>query len=174
MFFEALMFGTTLLQGQSQRRAANRAAEAAREVGEFNAKLIERDAELLERQREIINRNAVLEERQARYRFRQQQGSVVTAYSGGGIDVSEGTPMAVLRQNAREFEYDMAIADFNLSIANMQINDQQESARLDAELSRMEGGAQAAALRAQGRSSFLSSVGQAARIGYETKLFKIN
>lgn len=163
--------GLTLFGGLSQKSAADRAAEAAREVGEFNAKLIERDVDLLEKQREIINRNAVLQERVDRFRFAESQGSVVAQYSAAGIDVSHGTPMRVLRQNAREFEYDQAVADFNNAVINMQITDAQENARLSAKLSRMEGGAQAAGLRAQGTTSLIQSFGQAARFGYSSGVF---
>jgi hypothetical protein len=53
----------------------------------------------------------------------------------------------------------------------MQISDEQESARLNAELSRMGGQAQASGLRAAGTASLIGSVGQAAQIGYEYKLF---
>ncbi len=169
--FEILTLGATVLGGISEKKASNRAAEAAREVGEFNAGLIERDVDLLERQREIINRNAVLQERVDRFRFAESQGSVVAQYSAAGIDVSQGTPMRVLRQNAREFEYDQAIADFNNAVTNMQINDAQENARLSAELSRMEGGAQAAGLRAQGTTSLIQSFGSAARFGYSSGMF---
>ena len=169
--FEILTLGATVLGGISEKKASNRAAEAAREVGEFNAKLIERDVDLLEKQREIINRNAVLQERVDRFRFAESQGSVVAQYSAAGIDVSHGTPMRVLRQNAREFEYDQAIADFNNAVTNMQINDAQENARLSAELSRMEGGAQAAGLRAQGTTSLIQSFGSAARFGYQNNMF---
>ena len=169
--FEILTLGATVLGGISEKKASDRAAEAAREVGEFNAGLIERDVDLLERQREIINRNAVLQERVDRFRFAESQGSVVAQYSAAGIDVSQGTPMRVLRQNAREFEYDQAIADFNNAVTNMQINDAQENARLSAELSRMEGGAQAAGLRAQGTTSLIQSFGSAARFGYQNNMF---
>jgi virulence-associated protein VapD len=169
--FEILTLGATLLGGISEKKASNRAAEAAREVGEFNAGLIERDIDLLERQREIINRNAVLQERIDRFRFAEIQGSVVAQYSAAGIDVSHGTPMRVLRKTARKFEYDQAVADFNNAVTNMQINDQQENARLSAELSRMEGGAQAANLRAQGTTSLIQSFGQAARFGYSSGMF---
>jgi len=163
--------GLTLLGGASQKRTSNRAAAAAAAVGEFNAQLIERDVGLLEKQREIINRNSVLQERVDRFRFAEAQGSVIANYAASGIEISHGTPMRVLRQNAREFEYDMAVADFNNAVTNMQINDQQENARLGAELSRMEGGAQAAGLRAQGTSSFISSLGSAARFGYSNNMF---
>jgi len=157
--------------GISSKNSANKAADAARKVGEFNAGLIERDIDLLEKQREIINRNAVLQERVDRFRFREAQGSVVAQYSGAGIDISHGTPMRVMRQAAREFEYDQAVNDFNNTVTNMQINDQQESSRLSAELSRMEGGAQAAGLRVQGTKSRIQSFGRAAQGAYEGGLF---
>ena len=157
--------------GASEKAASDRAAEAARAVGEFNAELIERDIDLLEKQREIINRNAVLQERVDRSSFAQTQGTVVANYSAAGIDISHGAPMTVLRQNARAFEYDQAVADFNNSVTNMQINDAQENARLSAELSRMEGGAQAATLRAQGTQSLIASFGRAAKGAYERDLF---
>ena len=171
MFFQLATLALTGLGGLSQKRASNRAAAAAQRVGEFNAKLIERDVDLLEKQREIINRNAVLQERVDRFRFAEAQGSVVANYSASGIDVSRGTPMRVLRQNAREFEYDMAVAEFNNAVTNMQINDQQENARLNAELSRMESGAQAASLRAQGTQAFIGSLGSAARFAYSNNMF---
>ena len=171
MFFQLATLALGITQGASQKRAANRAGAAAARVGEFNAKLIERDIGLLEKQREIINRNAVLQERVDRFRFAETQGTVVANYAASGIDVSRGTPMRVLRQNAREFEYDMAVADFNNAVQNMQINDAQENARLNAELSRMEGGAQAASLRAQGTQSMITSFGQAAQFAASSGMF---
>tara|TARA_R100000951_G_scaffold58055_1_gene48747 strand:+ start:2559 stop:3074 length:516 start_codon:yes stop_codon:yes gene_type:complete len=169
--FDFLTLGATIIGGLSEKRAADNAAEAARRVGEFNAGLIERDIGLLESQREIINKNAILQERVDRFRFAESQGSVVTQYSGAGIEVSVGTPLKVLRQNAREFEYDQAVIDFNNEVANQQINDTQENARLSAQLSRMEGGAQAAGLRAQGTSSLISSLGSAAKFADTSGMF---
>ncbi len=171
MSIEFATLGLTLFGGLSQKSAADRAAEAAREVGEFNAKLIERDVDLLEKQREIINRNAVLQERVDRFRFAESQGSVVAQYSAAGIDVSHGTPMRVLRQNAREFEYDQAKLDFNLAVNVMQMRDAQEDARLRAEVSRLEGKAGAASTRAQGSASLISAFGSAARFGYQENIF---
>ena len=135
--FEILTLGATILGGISAKSSANKAAAAAARVGEFNAGLIERDVGLLEKQREIINRNAILQERVDRFRFAESQGSVVAQYSGAGIDISHGTPMRVMRQNAREFEYDQATLEFNNTVTNMQINDTQESLSLSAKLSRM-------------------------------------
>ena len=166
--FQALSLGATLLGGLSQRSSANRAAAAADRAAQFNAGLIERDIGLLEKQREIINRNFLIEGKRSRSKFeREVQGAVRAGFGYAGIDMSQGTPVEVLRENAREFEYEATVEQMTNEIANMQISDEQETARLNAELARMEGGAQAAGLRAQGTASLIKSFGSAAQQAYE-------
>jgi hypothetical protein len=166
--FPILSLGATLLGGLSQRSAANRAADAANRAAQFNAGLIERDVGLLEKQRDIINRNFLVEGQRARRMFeRDVQGGVRAGFGYAGIDMSQGTPIDVLRENAREFEYEQTVAQMGNEVANMQISDEQETARLNAELARMEGGAQAAGLRAQGTQSLIRSFGSAAQQAYE-------
>jgi hypothetical protein len=170
--FGFISLGASLLSGASQKKASKSAAAAAQKAGEFNATIIERDIDLLERQRQIFNQNFAVQAQRSRTAFeRDVQGAVRAGFGFAGIDISQGSPMQILRENAREFQYEQDVAEFNREIANMQISDQQESARLNAELSRMEGGAQAAGLRAQGTASLISSIGQAAQIGREYKLF---
>ncbi len=121
---------------------------------------------------QIFNANFLVEAERSFRRFEEDvQGSVRAGFGFAGIDISNGSPLQVLRENAREFQYQQDVAEFNRQIVNMQISDQQETARLNAQLSRMEGGAQAAGLRASGTASLIGSVGQAAQIGYEYKLF---
>jgi hypothetical protein len=165
------MAGSQLIGGASEAAAANRAAQAAKAVGEFNAQVIERDVNLLENQRTIINNNLLISNDRKRMQFRKVQGEVVANYAFAGVDISQGTPMQVLRENARELEYEITVDKFNNYVTNMQINDAQEDTRLTAQLSRMEAGASAAALRAQGTASLISGLGSAARIGYETSMF---
>jgi hypothetical protein len=166
--FEILTIGATLLGGLSQKKSADRAADAANRVGEFNAGLIERDIGLLERQREIINRNFLIEGiRASKFFERDVQGGVRAGFGYSGIDMGQGTPVEVIRENAREFEYERIVAEMNNEITNMQISDEQETARLNAELSRMEGGAQASSLRSQGTTSLIRSFGSAAQQSYE-------
>jgi hypothetical protein len=166
--FQALSLGATLLGGLSQRSSANRAAAAADRAAQFNAGLIERDIGLLEKQREIINRNFLIEGKRSRSKFeREVQGAVRAGFGYAGIDMSQGTPVEVLRENAREFEYEATVEQITNEIANMQISDEQETARLNAELARMEGGAQASGLRAQGTASLIKSFGSAAQQAYE-------
>lgn len=168
MFLELLTIGTTLLGGISQKKSADRAADAANRVGEFNAGLIERDIGLLERQREIINRNFLVEGiRASKFFERDVQGGVRAGFGYSGIDMGQGTPVEVIRENAREFEYERIVAEMNNEITNMQISDEQETARLNAELSRMEGGAQASGFRAQGTTSLIRSFGKASQQAYE-------
>jgi hypothetical protein len=170
--FQFLALGASLLGGITQKKASDKAAEAAKAAGEFNAKIIERDIDLLERQRQIFNANFLVEAERSFRRFEEDvQGSVRAGFGFAGIDISSGSPLQVLRENAREFQYQQDVAEFNRQIVNMQISDQQETARLNAQLSRMEGGAQAAGLQAAGRASLIGSVGTAAQIGYEYKLF---
>lgn len=170
--FGLLSLGASLLSGASQKSASNKAAAAAKAAGEFNATIIERDIDLLERQRQIFNANFLVEADRSKRAFeRDVQGAVKAGFGFAGIDISQGSPLQILRENAREFQYEQDVAEFNKEIANMQISDQQETARLNAKLSRMEGGAQAAGLRASGTASLISSVGQAAQTGYEYKLF---
>ena len=170
--FQFLALGASLLGGITQKKASDKAAEAAKAAGEFNAKIIERDIDLLERQRNIFNANFLVESKRSFRRFEEDvQGSVRAGFGFAGIDISNGSPLQILRENAREFQYQQDVAEFNRQIVNMQISDQQESARLNAQLSRMEGGAQAAGLQAAGRTSLISSIGQAAQIGYEYKRF---
>ena len=109
--FQVLSLGATLLGGLSSKRSADRAADAANSAGEFNATLIERDIGLLERQREIINRNFLIEgKRAAKFFERDVQGGVRAGFGYSGIDMGQGTPVEVIRENAREFEYEQIVA----------------------------------------------------------------
>jgi len=163
--------GSSIAGGVAQKSAANKAAANAQAVGEFNAKIIERDVNLLENQRTIINNNLLISNDRKRMQFRKLQGSAVAGFAYAGVDIAQGTPMQVLRENARELEYELTVDKFNNYVTNMQINDAQEDTRLSAQLSRMESGAGAAALRAQGTASLISGFGSAAQIGYQSGLF---
>jgi hypothetical protein len=168
----AVQIGTTLYQGAQAKKAGDKAARAAQRAGEFNAKIIERDIDLFEKQRKIVNAQFAVDQKRSRDIFeRDVQGAVRSGFAFAGVDMSMGTPINVLRQNAREFDYEQKVAAFNNEVANMQINDAQEEARLNAELSRMEGGMAAASARAKGTASLISSVGKAAGTAYETRLF---
>lgn len=168
----AVSVGSTIIGGVSQKRAADDAAAAAQRAGEFNAQIIERDIDLLERQRGIINAQFAIDDKRMREQFeRTVQGTVRSRTGYAGFDMSQGTPMAILRANARELEYQSAINGFNNEIANLQISDAQEESRLNAQLSRMEGGAQASALRSGGNASLIRSLGAGATRAYETGIF---
>jgi len=163
--------GLSILGGINQKSAADRAAAAQQRIGEFNAQIIERDVNLLENQRTIINNNTLISNTRKRMQFRKVQGEAVANYAYAGIDIAVGTPMQVLRENARELEYEITVDKFNNYVTNMQINDAQEDAKLTAQMSRMEAGAGAAAMRAQGTASLISGFGQAAQMGYNSNIF---
>jgi hypothetical protein len=169
----AISVGSNVIGGISQKRAGDRAAAAANQAAEFNAQIIERDIGLLERQRAIVNAQFGIDDFRMRKQFEETvQGTVRASTGYAGFDMSQGTPLAVLRSNARELEYQSAVNSFNNDIVNLQISDAQEESRLGAQLSRMEGGAQAASLRAQGTASLIRSIGAGAGRAYETGLFR--
>ena len=157
--------------GLSAKKSSDAAAQKAQEIANFNAEIIERDIDLLQKQADLINANAILREELDRFNFAQQQGAVVTATSYAGFDIAEGTPMATLVESAQFFELDMLINQRNDLVQLEQIADEQEDRRLQAELSRMGGTAEAAALRARGTQALISSVGSAIETGYKRGVF---
>tara|TARA_X000001388_G_scaffold29219_1_gene20715 strand:- start:8109 stop:8627 length:519 start_codon:yes stop_codon:yes gene_type:complete len=164
MFWQAVTAGAALYNAFSQKAAYDDAADAAREVGEKNAQLIERDIDLLEKQKNIINTNNNIFKTRRKISLDEVQSEVRANTAFGGIDIASDTTFENLARNAREYDFEIATADFNNEVANMQITDAQEDKRLSAELSRMEGGMQAASLRSQGTTSLISGLGQTARM----------
>lgn len=160
-----------LFGASKSKKAADKAAAAAQEAANFNADIIERDLDILDRQSKLVDVAQVLREKRGRFDFANLQGSVVTGYAANGIDVASGTPMRKLRQNARVFEYDMAVQRFNDSVTQMKIEDAKENVKLTAELTRMEGGAAAGSLRAQGTQSLIAGIGSSINYAMGAGLF---
>lgn len=161
MAVEALLALKTLFDigtGISSKSSSDAAAKRAQEAANFNAEIIMRDVDILEKQREIINANFEIDAvRNARFFERDVQGKARAGYGYAGIDMSHGTPIAVMRENAREFDYSQKVAAFNNEVTNMQIDDAIEETKLNAELTRMSGQANAAGLRASGTASLIKS-----------------
>ena len=119
---------------------------------------------MLEKQRNIINTNNNIFKTRRKISLDEVQSQVRANTAFAGIDIASDTTFENLARNAREYDFEIATADFNNEVANMQITDAQEDKRLSAELSRMEGGMQAASLSSQGTTSLISGLGQTARM----------
>ena len=157
---------TDLYAGNRAKKASDAAAAKAQEAANFNADIIMRDVDILEKQREIINANYELDAvRNARFFERDVQGKTRAGYGYANIDMSHGTPIKVMLDNAREFDHSQKVADFNNEITNMQINDAIEETKLTAELTRKAGVANAAGLPASGTASLIKSFSSAAKTG---------
>tara|TARA_R100000544_G_scaffold11257_1_gene5053 strand:- start:75 stop:608 length:534 start_codon:yes stop_codon:yes gene_type:complete len=168
----AVSAGSNLIGGISAKKSADKAASAAQRAAEFNAEMFERDIGLLDRQRGILNGQYAIDSKRGKAAFeRNIQGTVKAAAGYAGYEVDSGTPFEILRANAAEFDYQESVNEFNNEIANLQINDAQEDARLNAELTRMGGDATASALKSQGRTALIGSVGNAATTAYGRGLF---
>jgi len=165
--FEIISLGMNLIGGLQQKKAADSAARAAQEAGEFNAQIIERNVDLLGKQSDLISQNLEISKARGKTAFESLQGEVRASTGYAGIDMSSATTKMILEQNAREFDYEQDLMEYNEGITQMQIADAQEDSRLQAELSRMEGGATAAGLQAQGTASLIKSFGDTAKMGYE-------
>ena len=155
--------GANIVGGISARNSANAAGAAAQRAANFNARLLARAIGSLARRRGITHQNVEIDQERAGEAFeREVQGAARAGFGYAGVDMSSGTPMAVLQANAREFDYAMSVAEFNNEMTNLQISDQQEDARLQAQLARMGGEASRSAYRSQGRASLISGFGNAA------------
>ena len=101
-------------------------------------------------------------------------GTARAGFGYAGVDMSVGTPVAVMLDSAREFDFEQSQRALDNATRNMQIDDEQEGLQLAADLARMEGGAQAAGLRAQGSASMIRSFANTATFAYENPgAFKI-
>ena len=168
----AVSVGSSLVGGLSAKNSADKAASAAQRAAEFNAQMIERDIGLLDRQRGILNGQYAIDTKRGKAAFeRNIQGTVKAAAGYAGYDIGSGTPFEILRANAAEFDYQESVNEFNNEIANLQLNDAQEEARLNAQLTRMTGDAQASGLKSSGKASLISSIGSASTTAYNTGLF---
>tara|TARA_R100001440_G_scaffold73953_2_gene98909 strand:- start:63 stop:644 length:582 start_codon:yes stop_codon:yes gene_type:complete len=165
--------GASVGGGISAKQSADKAAARANNAAEFNAQIIERDIGLLTKGRDILNANFAIDfERSTRLFERDVQGTAKAGFGYAGVDMSQGTPIQILRENAREFDYQMSVQKFDTAVENMQIDDAIEETRLNAQLARMEGGATAASLRSQGTQSLISGLGSGARDAFDMGLFE--
>ena len=67
--FEIISLGMNLIGGLQEKKAADRAARAARDAGDFNAEIIERNIELLGKQSDLINQNLAMEKQRGKSAF---------------------------------------------------------------------------------------------------------
>ena len=146
----ALAVGGQVLGGIMGSKGNQAAARAAQQVAEFNAQVAENEAILLQRQKR--EEEAALRRQSDRLISTQR---VATAKSG--IQMS-GSPLQALADAYFNTEKDAARIQYASSIQQMQ----KES---EATLSRLEGRAQAQALRIQGQQSLLGGFTDAAATG---------
>ena len=155
----AVSVGSSLVGGLSAKNSADKAASAAQRAAEFNAQI-------------ILNGQYAIDTKRGKAAFeRNIQGTVKAAAGYAGYDIGSGTPFEILRANAAEFDYQESVNEFNNEIANLQLNDAQEEARLNAQLTRMTGDAQASGLKSSGKASLIKSIGGASTTAFNTGLF---
>ena len=105
MFWQVVTAGTALLNAFTQKAAYDNAADAAREVGEKNAQLIERDIDLLGKQIDIVNTNHNIFKTRRKIGLDQVQSEVRANTAFANIDIASETTFEVLSRNAREYDF---------------------------------------------------------------------
>ena len=98
------------------------------------------------------------------------QGTVRASTGYAGFDMSQGTPMAVLRKMLASLIISSLLRSLTMKYKSCRLVMRKKKRGLNAELSRMEGGMAAASARASGTASLISGLGDAAKTGYETGL----
>ena len=150
--------GLNLYNGYQARKAAGRAGDIALEVADKNADIIARDKDTAERQIELLRNNLEISNRRKSDVFSAVQGSVRNKSLGGGV-TSRGTPQDIMRFNAREFDYELAIDDYNTQVEILEQQDVIEETKLREEVTRMGGVAEKQAYRASGNKALLQGLG---------------
>jgi len=145
---------------QNQAAAAN-----ARRVGAFNAQLANRDAQVAENNRIALGQKFDLELERAEDNFAELQSSTETAFRYRGVDPTSGTPLDVLLDNVRDFQFDREIAEYNNKIAMDQQSEIATFARMRGQLANMQGQQRAASYQAKAFGSLLGGAAQTGMIG---------
>jgi hypothetical protein len=163
--------GLSIIQGMQDKKAANKAARSNAAVSEKNARIIERDIDIANRQIQILRDNLSISTQRKGRGFSAVQGTVRNVSLASGV-TSRGTPQDVLIRNAAEFEYELAIDEFNTEIAILEQQDLIEETKLKAEVTRMGGKAESSAIRASGTQSLLKGLGTGVAIADADGMFE--
>jgi hypothetical protein len=144
---QAIAVGGQILGGVMGMKGANQAANAAQQIAEYNAQVAENEAILLQRAK-------VAEEASLRRQSDRLIATQRVATAKSGIQMS-GSALQALADTYFNREKDAARIQYASSIEQMQ-------KASEANLARIEGRAQAAAFRTQGKISLLGGFTDAA------------
>jgi len=97
-------------QQQAQAKAAQDRYNAS--VAENQAIAYGQEAEIKQRRTEIDQRAIELEKEKARAEFEQERGRNVSMMAAGNVDLSSGSPLAILTGNVNAFQNDMDELDY--------------------------------------------------------------
>ena len=145
----------------SQIQAGKQAAKTA----QFNQQLFEMDAVNAENEAVTVQQKAEIEKFRFRRQIEQLQGSVKVGFAGGGIDISQGTPMTVLEENYQMAKMDEDIIQYNANIEKANLFNRAGRSRFQGAAARQEGKYAKYASRLAAAGTLLKSAEQAASAG---------
>ena len=141
------------------------AGKQAEKTAKFNAELYEMDAINAENQTLEVQNAANLEKNRIVDQVKEIQGSVKVGFAGGGVDISQGTPMTVLEENYQNAQLDLSITQYNANIEKTNLRNQAGRSRFQGAASIQQGKYAKYASRLGAATTLLKSAEQAASAG---------
>lgn len=140
------MCGSNLLQGlttASTVAGTYGQMQAARSQAAYQASIANQNAKIAESQAMAAGQAGTLEQNQIRQRARQVEGSQKAAAAASGLDISAGSPLAILGDTAYLAEQDIQTSRYNTALQQWGLTEQAKDYRSQAKYA-TEAGEQAA------------------------------
>ncbi len=164
----ALLIGSTVASvggGVMQAQGAKAAGKAARATAEYNASIRERDAKVAENEARYRIQRGDYEIAQFSKDFRAMQASAATRFRKNGVQMS-GTPLKVLAESAAEADEEKKTLALIAKTDAGRMEEKAKQARLQGQLTLLEGRQRQQAYNIQARSAMFSALSDAAMGGY--------
>jgi len=132
----------------AQAKAAQQTGEYNKKIHDYRATLSEQDAVLIERQKDQDINNF-------KKQFTKLQSQTSVAYLKSGVVLDQGTPMDVLRNNAKEAAFEEKTITYNAELGKRNANESANLERMQGDIAFMTGQSQAFAAKTQAVGSLL-------------------
>ena len=156
----------------SAAKGAKAAGKQALRTAEYNKAIRERNARVADQDADYRDRVTERQEVRARDDFAKLQAQGRVAYAKSGVVASSGTPLAVLMDNANEFEEDIELNAQQGATESGRIRETGVNQRLAGNLALLEGQSQKQAADTRARGHMFSALTSAATGGYQMSQIK--
>jgi len=169
MATETIVLGTVIsVMGSLQAASGARAmGKQALTTAQYNKSIRDRNARVAEQEADLRDRGTERQEFRSRKQFGKLQARGRTAYAKAGVVASSGTPLAVLMENANEFEEDIELSRLQGATESGRIRESATNQRLAGQLALLEGRSREMAADIQAREHMFSALTSVATGAYQ-------